>query len=242
MSLPSAPPADASDLAEDPALDYRSVHTFSVLGVLLGLLSVVVVFTASSSLEYTLPLAPIPIAGLIVSLVALRAITASPELYTGKPLAQAGALLSALFLFGGVGYAGYVHATEVPDGYERTSFLEMKPSERDLVNGVYIPEDIATYIKSREPIFIKGYIRPGSITFQQNIKEFLLVRDSNECCFGDLSKVKFFDQIQVKLGTGLTTDFNRGVFRLGGVLSYGPGSREAQTPLTYTLYADYVKP
>lgn len=243
MSLPT-PTADAvaSDLAEDPALDYRSVHTFAVLGLLLGMLSVVVTFTAGSSFESTVMLAPIPIAGLIVSLMSLRAINAASDLYTGKPLAQLGAALSALFLAFGLGYGGYVYRTEVPEGYTRTSFLEMKPSEQNMVNRELIPEAIQEFLESGEPVFIKGYIRPGSITFQQNLKEFLLVRDSNECCFGDISKVKFFDQVQVRLGTGLTTDFNRGIFRLGGVLSVGPGDPQAQTPLTYKLDATYVNP
>lgn len=243
MSLPTSPAdAVAADHVEDPALDYRSVHTFSVLGLLLGMLSVVITFTAASDFDTTIMLAPIPIAGLIVSIVALRAIAAAPDLYTGQPLAQLGAALSALFLAIGLGYGSYVYSTEVPSGFIRTSFLEMKPDEQDMVNRELIPKEIQAYLSSGEPIFLKGYIRPGSITFQQNLKEFLLVRDSNECCFGDISKVKFFDQVQVHLGTGLTTDFNRGLFRVGGVLSVGPGDREAQTPLTYHLNATYVKP
>jgi hypothetical protein len=212
--------------AADEPLEYRSVHTFAVLGLILGLLSASVLFMARVSFDSTLLLAPIPVAGLIVSIVALRAISA----------------LSALFLVTGVGYAGYVYATEVPDGYVRTSFIEMKPTEADTVNGDYIPPEVAEFIKSGEPVFIKGYIRPDSIKFKQNLNNFLLVRDNQQCCFGDLSKVMYFDQIQVKLGTGLATDYHSGVFRLGGKLKVAPGDPRVGTPLTYELVADYIKP
>ncbi|TWU00160.1 hypothetical protein Pla108_11050 [Botrimarina colliarenosi] len=231
---------DAS-LADEP-LEYRSVHTFAVLGLLLGVLSAALLFMARVSFESTVLMAPIPVAGLIVSLIALRGINAAPDLYAGKPLAQAGAALSALFLVLGVGYASVVYATEVPDGYERTSFIAMKPTESDVVNRDFIPKEVQEYIKSGEPVFIKGYIRPDSIKFKQNLNNFLLVRDNQQCCFGDLSKVQYFDQIQVKLGTGLSTDYHSGLFRVGGVLKVAPGDPRAGTPLTYELVADYIKP
>ncbi len=237
-----SPPEENTTTPEEEALDYRSVNTYAVLGLLIGLISASVLFTAGASLDYTLALAPIPVAGLIVSLIAMSAISAAPELYTGKRLAQIGAALSALFLVTGVGYGGYVYATEVPDGYARTSFLEMKPDEDATVNRELVPEGVLEFIQSGEKVFIKGYIRPDSISFKQNLKEFLLVRDNNQCCFGDLSKVKYFDQVQVNLGPGLTTDFKPGLFRVGGVLSVGRGDMKAGTPLTYKLAADYVTP
>lgn len=235
-------PADENAVSAEDELDYRSVNTYAVLGLLIGLISASVLLTAGASFDYTLALSPIPLAGLVVSLAALRSIAAAPELYTGKRLAQLGFALSAVFLCSGVGYGGYVYATEVPDGYARTSFLEMKPDEAAVVNREFVTKDVMEYIESGEKVFIKGYIRPVGLKFKQNLKEFLLVRDSNECCFGDLSKVKYFDQLQVNLGPGLTTDYKQGIFRLGGVLSVGPGNREAGTPLTFRLAADYVKP
>lgn len=241
MPATAAPHPEARG-SDEEALDYRSVHTFAVLGPLLGLLSAVMLFTAQTSPEWTVPLAPIPIAGLIASLVSLRAIAAAPELYTGAPLARAGAGLSLLFLVGGLGYSGYVYATEVPDGYARTSFFAMKPSEADIVDRKPIPDDVMKLLRKEEPVFIKGYIRPDSIKFQKNLKSFLLVRDNQQCCFGDLSKVQYFDQVQVNLATGLTTDYHSGLFRLGGKLKIAPGDPQLGSPLTYQLDADFVKP
>ena len=238
-----APEASSSRQAADGApLEYRSVHTLAVLGLLVGLVSAVVLTTAGSSFESTLLLAPVPAVGLVVSLAAWRAIAASPDLYTGKPLAQAGAALSAAFLLLGLGWSGYVYATEVPDGYARVTFIDMKPSETDLVDRKAVPDDVASLIRDGDKVFIKGYIRPDSTRFTQNIKEFLLVRDNQQCCFGDLSSVQYFDQVQVELGTGLTTDYHQGLFRLGGVLRVAPGDPSLGTPLTYRLEADYVRP
>lgn len=240
MSATEMTSADLRD-ADEP-LDYRSVHTFAVLGLILGLISAVVAFMAGISFESTVLLAPIPLAGIIVSLIALRGINAAPDLYAGKPLAQAGVALSALFLIAGLGYSGYVYATEVPDGYARTSFIAMKPTESDLVNQKLVPDEVEEYIEEGCPVFIKGYIRPDSIKFKQNLNNFLLVRDNQQCCFGDLSKVQFFDQIQVNLGPGMTTDYHSGVFRVGGVLKLAQGDPRVGTPLTYQLDADYIKP
>lgn len=247
MSLPTATamsPADAPapERPDEDLLEYRSVHTFAVLGVVIGLVSIVIPMTAGASFDRTLMLAPIGVVGLIVSLYALRSIAAAPELYTGRPLALTGTALSGVFLATGVGYSAWVYTTEVPDGYNRTSFIAMKPSEQELVDRQLIPDEVREYIESGEPVFLKGFIRPDSIKFKQNLTDFLLVRDNNQCCFGDLSKVNYFDQVQVELGPGMTTDFHRGVFRVGGKLSIARGDPRAGTPLTYKLDADYVKP
>ena len=224
------------------AFEYRAVHVAAVLGLLIGVLSSVISFTAGAGIESTLLLAPIPLLGLFVSLYALRAINAAPEVYAGDRLAAAGALLSGMFMLYGVGYGSYVHATEVPDGYTRTSFTSMKPSPDDVVNRKLIPTEVEQLIRDGEKVFIKGYIRPDSTPYKQNISKFLLVRDNQECCFGDMNKVKYFDQVQVLLASGLTTDFSRGLFRVGGVMKIQPGNPQLGTPLTYTLDADYVKP
>lgn len=246
MSLPNSAtmtaPETGSATVENELLEYRSIHSLAVVGVIVGALSAVILLSAGKSLQETLIMSPIPIVGLIASLYALRSIASAPDVYSGAQMATAGAVLSAFFLVIGVGYSGYIHATEVPDGYNRTSFIAMKPTEQDEVDRNFIPVDIQEYITSGKPIFIKGFIRPDSIKFKQNLTDFLLVRDNNQCCFGDLSKVRYFDQIQVELDPGLTTDFNRGLFRVGGRLTIGPGDPEIQTPITYKLAADYVKP
>ena len=71
----------------------------------------------------------------------------------------------------------------------------MRPDELQERNGQVVPPEIAALDGKR--VFIKGYIRPDSITVSKGINRFLLVRDNNQCCFGSLSDVKYYDQIDV---------------------------------------------
>lgn len=230
-----------SDIRTDDGLDaleYRAIHTGAIAGLLLGVISVATVVPAGSNFEASLLITPIPLLGLAVSLRSLAAIRRQPETYTGAKLAIAGAVLSAVFLVSGVGYGGYVYATEVPDGYERTSFSEMKPDTVEERGNIPIPPEIAAL--DGKKVFIKGYVRPGS---QRTISgEFLLVRDNNECCFGEIDKVKYFDQMQVKLERNQTASFDLRLYRVGGTLRVNPANlgRGPEFPV-YSLVADYLK-
>ncbi|MEX2172304.1 MAG: hypothetical protein WD851_23490 [Pirellulales bacterium] len=220
------------------ALEYRAIHTGAIAGLLLGVLSVATVVPAATNFEACLMIAPIPLLGIFVSLRSLAAIRRQPETYTGTTMAATGAFLSALFLVTGVGYGGYVYATEVPDGYERTSFTSMKPDTVEERGNIYIPPDIAAL--AGQQVFIKGYVRPGS--HRTISDEFLLVRDNNECCFGEIDKVKYYDQIQVKLTAKQTASFDLRLYRVGGRLMINPANlgRGPEFPV-YLLVADYLK-
>jgi hypothetical protein len=68
-----------------------------------------------------------------------------------------------------------------------------------------------------------------------------LVRDNNQCCFGDLSAVQFYDQIAVVMGEGKTVDYSSGIFRMGGKLHIKPenvGGNSGRP--VYILEADYA--
>src|SRR5687767_1972379 len=107
----------------EPAIDdgetveYRALHTGALIALVLGIISVFVVVTAASSLEWCMLVAPIPVFGIFVALRSLRTIHRYPNQYTGELIAKLGLVLSAGFLIVGVSYGGYVYATEVPDGY-----------------------------------------------------------------------------------------------------------------------------
>ncbi len=206
---------------------------------MLGALSVFVAITAANSFAGCLLVAPIPLLGIAISLRALRTIGRHPDQYTGQSLAQLGLLLSLAFLIGGVSYGGYVYATEVPDGYSRLSFGTMKPDEIQERGGVVVPPDVAAL--EGKKIFIKGYIRPDSITVPRGIDRFLLVRDNNTCCFGDLSKIKYHDQILVAMVGDRRVDYSQGVIRIGGVLHIEPQFAFPGAPRpVFSLKADYA--
>jgi len=222
------------------SIDYRALHTGSLIALVLGIVSVAVPFTAPNSLEYCLMVAPIPLLGVIVALRSLATIRRHPEQFTGKALAQIGLVLSLVFLIGGVAYGGYVYATEVPDGYTRISFNGMKPDELQERSNVAVPPEIAAL--DGKKVFIKGYIRPDSITVPRGIKRFLLVRDNNQCCFGDVTKVKYYDQIDVALTGDKLVDYTQGVFRIGGTLHISEGKTALGTSNpVFSLTADYAK-
>ncbi len=194
---------------------------------------------AGSSLQATLMLAPIPIAGLLLSLTGLSAVRKSPEAYTGGGIAATGAMLSACFLIFGVGYSGYVYATEVPDGYQRISFLALKPQQEDLAAQRAIRNDVAAL--QGQPVFIKGYIRPDSTSVRTGMKRFLLVRDNLQCCFGPADQVEFFDQMEVELQEGLTADYSERLFSVAGELAINPQNLSLGSPSpVFSLKADYV--
>ena len=230
---------DAPSTAEESS-QYRALHTGAIVGLVLGILSVFMLVAAANSLESCLRVAPIPIVGMVVSLVSLSKIRRDSEYYTGAPLAIGGLALSLFFLIAGVGYGGYVYTTEVPDGYTRISFSGMKPTELQERSGTIVPPEIAAL--DGQKVFIKGYIRPDSIPVSRGIKEFLLVRDNNQCCFGDLSKINYYDQMQVNMLGSRTVDYSQGIFRMGGILrieprNVAPGSRAP----VFSLQADYAR-
>ena len=179
----------------ETAADYRTISAGAVVGLALGGLSVLMLLAAASSLEASIILSPLPLAGVLVSLVAMRKIGRSPMEYAGKGMAIAGLLISSFFLFGGLGYASYVYATEVPKDHKRLSFDQMKPDEKEMRHSEFIPADIRQL--DGKKIFIKGYIRDNGVRL--NMDQFLLVRDNKTCCFGDINKVKYYDQIYVNL-------------------------------------------
>jgi len=197
------------------------------------------VIVAPSYPESCLWIAFIPALGVFVSLRAWGKIKRQQEEYTGAMLAIAGLVLSFTFLCVGAGYGAYVYTTEVPDGYERISFNEMKPSEYQQRSGVTVPPEIADLDGKR--VFIKGYIRPDSVSVMRGIDRFLLVRDNNTCCFGDLSKIKYHDQIDVKMDGPLRVDFSQGVVRIGGVLKIRPENVAlGPTAPVFSMQADYA--
>jgi hypothetical protein len=169
------------------------------------------------------------------SLVKIRR---DPALYTGSKVAIAGAVLSAFFLVTGVGYGAYVHVTEVPSDHLRITFQEMRPDAIQERSGVVVPPEIMALDGSR--VFIKGYMRPPEV--RTGIDRFLLVRDNNQCCFGDLSTVKYFDRILVQLQGKQRLTYSDNLFAIGGVLRVIPQNAAFGAQATvFALEADHAK-
>ena len=185
----------------DSYLQYRALSSLAVASLLLGFASVFS-FTAWWYLA-------VPAIGFVLGWLGYRRVARAKHELSGKGVAAAGMVLSALFAFLGAGYLGYVYATEVPEGFERIGYELLQP-DPDVAS-----ELIPASAKSLEGkhIFIKGYVYPGQQT--SGITQFLLVRDQGSCCFGGNPKVT--DRIQVKLKDPLTLTFETRLFKLAGV-------------------------
>jgi hypothetical protein len=151
-----------------------------------------------------------------------------------------GFALSLVFLLTGVGYGSFIYATEVPKGYERISFEGLKPTELQERRGELVSPEVMALDGKR--VFIKGYIRPGSSPVRTGIDRFLLVRDNNECCFGDLSKVKYYDQMAVHITSKDRVEDTLKILRMGGILEVHPENVDfaASGAPVFTLKADYA--
>lgn len=230
----------SADRGEPEQFEYRAFSTSAIASVIFGAMSFFTIIAGRDSLDYAVLLCPIPLLGLVLGFHGLSKIRAMPDHLVGKRVAILGIVLSLIGLVGGLSYASYVHATEVPEGAVRTTFHDLRPDERDERAGKPIPSEVQALEGQR--VFIKGYFRQDSSPITRNVRRFLLVRDNNQCCFGDLSAVKYYDQVWVDLGDKLTTDYSTKMFRVAGTLHIEPQNllAGAQKPVYY-LKADYVK-
>jgi hypothetical protein len=240
----ATPPRRAPARGED--FEYRPLSTAAVASLVFGLLSLLIFLAGRDGLENALMLTPLPIIGLVLGYKALATMKANPDQYSGDKFAKAGTAISAACLAFGLLFSGYVYATEVPDGYVRTTFAELRPDEVELRGNHVVPPGIAEL--DGKKVFIKGYMRPGSHystgghAVNNGIASFLLVRDNAQCCYGDLGSVKYFDQVAVVLKDKLRVNYNSGLFRMGGTLRTRPEfAGDTAAGPTYILEADYAE-
>jgi len=228
-----------TDSATDESLQYRAINVGAIVGMALGVLSVFTLIAAANTLESCLLLTPIPVLGMFLSLRAWGKIRRESDQYTGAKLALAGFVLSLVFLVAGVSYGSYVYVTEVPPDHKRIDFETLRPTELQERGGQLIPPEIQALAGKK--VFIKGFIRPGSAPVRTGIDRFLLVRDNNQCCFGDLSKVKWYDQMAVQITSSHRVEDTLQLLRMGGILEIHPENLDLGPGYpVFSLKADYA--
>ncbi len=82
--------------------------------------------------------------------------------------------------------------------------------------GEYKPEMITPAIKDLEKktLKLRGFILPNSVFQTSGIKQFVLVRDNRECCFGPGAAI--YDCVWVEMAAGKTATFSTQVVTVKG--------------------------
>lgn len=92
-----------------------------------------------------------------------------------------------------------------------------------------------------EPIRIRGYIHPSG-AFYQELNQFVLVRDNQECCFGPGAAL--YDCIMVKMNPGKTANYTVRPITVEGIFRFSEMKDpfdETKTVAIYELEADSVR-
>jgi hypothetical protein len=185
---------------------YRRLSTAAVSSVVVAVLSPLALLDWSMAI--------VPLLGIGLGVFAWRQVRRNMDNLAGAGLAQLGLAGSTLMLAAGLGWQGFVYATEVPDGYQRIDYALLQPDPRQ--SGQVVPPS-ALQLDGRR-VFIKGYVIPGAR--RHGIRQFLLVRDQGDCCFG--SNPTITERIQVTLADVRGMTWTGGVVKLAGVLRVEP--------------------
>lgn len=179
----------------------------------------------------------VPALAVIFAFMALGAIKKYPDELVGKSAAKFGLIVGAVCLLASVSMHAFIYATEVPDGYRRISFAELKPSR---TSGDRPPERSDEFDGQR--VFIKGYVRPPSGK-KYGLKNFIMVGDFGDCCFG--GDPAMTDVIAIKIQSDDTVNYGYGLRRIGGTFRLNPNTvmaDEKEIPrVYYEIEADYVR-
>ena len=211
--------------AIDPSFDlaYKPLTPLAPVSLVLGICSAVAFLGLIG--------VGIAVISLIVSVLALLKILRSNGELSGKALAIIGLMLSLGFGISGGALQAYSFATEVPPGYERVNFThDISRKEFVYERGVWrIHPDVQALEGGK--VFVKGYMYPTRQT--ENIKTFILVKDSEKCCFGGQPKLN--DMILVDMQEGKEADYIEGLVSVAGTFTAKSPDQGGQLQPVYEL-------
>ena len=209
---------------------YRSVSKAAVASMVFAALGALTAFLAQ---VFVL----LPALGVGFGFVALANFRRFPDELIGKRLAKIGLVVSLVFLIGSFGYHSYVYATEVPEGYQRISYSELRPNRRTPLPFSEKAEEF-----DGKKVFLKGYVRPGAK--KRKLKEFILVGDFGDCCFGGNPKITDVVAVSI-IDEEATVDYGLSLRRIGGTFRLNRQTRrisDKEVPqVFYEIEADHVR-
>ena len=81
---------------------------------------------------------------------------------------------------------------------------------------------------------LRGFILPATVFQQTGIKEFVLVRDNQQCCFGPGAAI--YDCVMVEMNPGKTTNFSTRVVTVKGKLEIDIEKYKDEEGANYAMY------
>jgi hypothetical protein len=174
---------------------------------------------------------------MLMGAIALWQIRRSAGEMGGKVVARLGVGLSAMLVLSASSYHAYAYVTELPDGYLRVNFNDLAKHEVGAVDGKpqFAPEVAALQGK---PIYIKGYMYPTRQRF--GLSEFVLVKDTGQCCFG--GQPKLTDMIVVKFEEGMKVNHReQQLVGVGGVFRATLPIQSGDLSAIYTIEGTHFK-
>lgn len=103
-------------------------------------------------------------------------------------------------------------------------------------DGEFKTEMITPNIKAldKKTLKLRGFILPASVFQQSGIKQFVLVRDNQECCFGPGAAL--YDCVMISMETGKSATFSTRVVTVKGKLEIDPESFQNEDGGHYAVY------
>lgn len=206
---------------------YRTLPVIAVIGFVVAVLSAI-----SMLVWIAIPLCMV---GFLLCGSAFLTIRRNSEVYSGRLMALSGMVMSLLFMGVGLGYQVHLYNTEVPEGYERISFVK-DISDKGFVQQygqMTVHPDILKL--DGKKIFLKGYIyQTGKI---HGLTSFLLVKDNQSCCFGATPAVT--DRMGVVMPEGKAIDYKAGKVAVAGTFRLNENFTNDDLDPLYLFDCDY---
>ncbi len=211
---------------------YRGVSRLAVGSLACGVLSALT--------PWYWMLMVVPVAGIVLGWLALGRIADFPQELTGRKIAIAGIIVSAVLGGAGGGYLVFVKVNEVPFGYDEVTYDQMQPDPN--VRGERIPPAILEYhteetensVDGGKKIFLRGYM--AEVRQPSGLKAFFLCPSIADCPFCTKDP-KPTEMVLVILEPNLEAFYTPHEIHVGGRLKIDP-TMTLGTP--YVIEADYL--
>lgn len=170
-----APQANSTEPQAYVAPELQRKSRLAVLGLSIALISLAGLIDVRIAV-----IAPLATVFGVAGIVAIRR---HPLELKGMKLAILATVAGPLLFVGSLVFHQVKLQMEVPEGYTLITWRELAPDERT--------PNFPISQKSKEfqgkNVYLRGYVYPS--TKKNNLKKFILVRDSGTCCFGGQPKL-----------------------------------------------------